>query len=145
MWGSHSDREPSSDAGRGRDSLGESDDSRKLRTELQVLLVCSGMDSSASSSVRGCSGNTTITNGTGGSAGGLEGSFGGGDGSIISRVAGIWRGKKPLSEGVGEGMFLMWTPGTWGEPMFTSGHFFSISATGVVGGCPKWPISGDTD
>ena len=32
------------------------------------------------------------------------------------------------------------TPGTWGEPMFTSGHFFSISATGMVGGCPKWPI-----
>ena len=27
--------------------------------------------------------------------------------SIISHVAGIWRGKRPLSEGVGEGMFLL--------------------------------------
>ena len=26
-----------------------------------------------------------------------------------------------------------------------SGHFFSISATGMVGGCPKWPISGDSE
>ena len=89
-------------------------------------------------------GSTTITNCTGGSTGEWEGSFVGGVNSIISRVTGTWRGKRPLSEGVGEGMFLVWTPGTWGEPMFTSGHFF-ISATGVVGRCPKWPISGDTD
>ena len=53
--------------------------------------------------------------------------------------------EEPLGEGVGEGMFLVWTPGTCGEPMFTSGHLFSISATGVVIRCPKWPISGDTD
>ena len=66
---------------------------------------------------------------------GREGSFRGEVESNISRVAGTWHGKRPLSEGVGEGVFLMWTPGTWGEPMFTSGHFFSISATGVVGGC----------
>ena len=77
--------------------------------------------------------------------GGREGSFGGGIESIISRVAGTWCRKRPLGEGVGEGMFLVWTPGTWVEPMFTSGHFFSISATGVVGRFPKWPISGDTD
>ena len=52
----HSDQEPSSDAGRGRDSVGESDDSRKLgchRTELQELLVCSGMDSRVPVSVVG--------------------------------------------------------------------------------------------
>ena len=48
VWESHSDREPSSDASQDQDSLGESDDSRKLgclRTDLQELLVCSGMDS----------------------------------------------------------------------------------------------------
>ena len=67
------------------------------------------------------------------------------EGSITSHVAGDWRGKRPLGKGVGEGMFLVWTPGTWSELMFTSGHFFSISATGMVGGCPKWPISGDSD
>ena len=42
------DREPSSDADRGQDSLGESDNSRKvgcLQMELQELLACSGMDS----------------------------------------------------------------------------------------------------
>ena len=39
----------------------------------------------------------------------------------------------------------MWTPGTWGEPMLAGGHFFPIPTTGVVSGCPEWPISGDTD
>ena len=29
-------------------------------------------------------------------------------------------------------MFLVWTPGTWGEPMFAGGHFFSIPATDEV-------------
>ena len=56
MWESHSDREPSSDAGRGRDSLGQSDDSRKvvcLQMELQELLACSGMDSRVPVSVVG--------------------------------------------------------------------------------------------
>ena len=76
---------------------------------------------------------------------GAPGSFEGGVESIISRVAETWSGRRPLGEGVGEGMFLVRMPRTWGEPMFTSGHFFSISATGVVGGYPKWPISGDTD
>ena len=70
-------------------------------------------------------GDTNIVNGTGGSTCGREGSFGGGVESIISRVAGIWHGKRPLGEGVGESIFLVWTPGTRGEPMFTSGHFFS--------------------
>ena len=66
---------------------------------------------------------------------GREGSFRGEVESIISRVAGTWHGKRPLGEGVGESVFLVWTPVTWGEPMFPSGHFFSISATRVVGGC----------
>ena len=65
--------------------------------------------------------------------------------SMISRVVGDWHRKRPLGKGVGEGVFLVWTPGTWSEPMFTSGHFFYISATGVVGGGPEWPISGNTD
>ena len=38
-------------------------------------------------------------------------------------------------------MFLVWTPGTWGEQMLPGGHFFSVLATGVVGGGPRWPIS----
>ena len=42
-------------------------------------------------------------------------------------------------------MFLVWTPGTWGEPMFAGGHFFPISTTRMVSGSPEWPISGDTD
>ena len=54
-------------------------------------------------------------------------------------------GKRPLGKRVGEGVFLVWTPGTWGEPMFAGGHFFPISTTGVVCGCPEWSISGDTD
>ena len=58
VWESHSDREPSSHAGQDQDSLGESDDSRKLgclRTDLQELLVCSGMDSRVSVSGVGVS------------------------------------------------------------------------------------------
>ena len=56
VWESHSDREPSLDAGRGQDSLGDSDDSRKVEclwTELQELLACSGMDSRVPVSVVG--------------------------------------------------------------------------------------------
>ena len=43
------------------------------------------------------------------------------------------------------GRFLVHTPGTWGEPMFAGGHLFSILAAGLVGGCPGWLISSDTD
>ena len=46
VWESHSERESSSDAGRDRDSLGESDESRNvgcLRTKLQEPPACSGM------------------------------------------------------------------------------------------------------
>ena len=39
-------------------------------------------------------------------------------------------------------MFLVWTPGTWGEHMFPGGHLFSVLATGVVGRGAGWPISG---
>ena len=42
-------------------------------------------------------------------------------------------------------MFFVWTPGTWDQPIFMSEHFLSISATGVVGECLYWPISGHTD
>ena len=48
MWESQSDREPSSDADRGCNSLGESDESWNVgcfQTNVQELLVCSGMDS----------------------------------------------------------------------------------------------------
>ena len=37
------------------------------------------------------------------------------------------------------------SPGTWGEPMLTDGHFFSLSVGWLVGRCQKWPLSGDTD
>ena len=56
VWESHSDRESSSDAGRGRNSLGESDESRNvgcLQTEFQELPACSGMGSRVSVSVVG--------------------------------------------------------------------------------------------
>ena len=39
-------------------------------------------------------------------------------------------------------MFLVWMSGTWGEQMFPGVHFFSVLATVVVGGGPRWPISG---
>ena len=64
VWESHSDREPHSDAGRGRNSLGESDDSRKVgcfQTELQELLVCSGTDSRVPVSVVGVASKSAET------------------------------------------------------------------------------------
>ena len=45
----------------------------------------------------------------------------------------------------GEGVLFMWTPGAWGEPMFVGGHFFPVLTDGLVGGCSRWQISGDTD
>ena len=59
-----------------------------------------------------------------------EGAFGREEGSKIGQDAGV---------------FLMWTTGTWSEPMFPNEHFFSISAAGMVGGCPEWPILGHTN
>ena len=48
VWESHSDREPSSDADQGCNSLGESNESWNvgcLQTNVQELPVCSGLDS----------------------------------------------------------------------------------------------------
>ena len=56
MWESHSDRESSSEAGRGCNYLGESDESQNvgcLQTELQELPACSGMGSRVPVSVVG--------------------------------------------------------------------------------------------
>ena len=54
-------------------------------------------------------------------------------------------GKRSLNDGVGEGVFLVRTAGTWGEPVFAGGHFFSVLVADLVGECPEWPVSGDTD
>ena len=80
-------------------------------------------------------GNTTVAYGTGRLTDGRKTSSGGGVESIVSHVAGTWHGNRPPGEGVGEGVFLVWTQGTWGEQMFTGEHFFSISATRIVSGC----------
>ena len=42
-------------------------------------------------------------------------------------------------------MFLVWTPGTWGEPMLTDEHFFSLSVGWLVGWCQKWLLPSGTD
>ena len=52
---------------------------------------------------------------------------------------------RSISDGASEGVFLVRTTGTWGEQVFTGGHFFSVLVTGLVGGCPGWPVSGDTN
>ena len=85
-------------------------------------------------------GDTTITDCSGGPAGRCEGTSGGGDGIVISRAGSGRCGEGSLSNGVGEGVFLVRTPGTWGEPMFAGGHFFSVLVAGLVGECPGWPI-----
>ena len=69
----------------------------------------------------------------------------GGTGIVIRCTGGERCGKRPISKGAGEGVFLVRTPGTWGEPVFAGGHFFSVLFAGLVGGCPGWPISNDTD
>ena len=47
--------------------------------------------------------------------------------------------------GVNSSVFLLWTPGTWGEPMFTDGHVFTLYVGRLVGWCEEWPLSGVTD
>ena len=42
-------------------------------------------------------------------------------------------------------MFLVWTPGTWGEPMLTDGHLISLYVSWLVGWCQKWPLQSGTD
>ena len=51
----------------------------------------------------------------------------------------------PPGAGVGSSVFLLWTPGTWGEPTLMDGHFFSLFVGWLVSRCQKWPLSGDTD
>ena len=47
--------------------------------------------------------------------------------------------------GVGSSVFLLWSTGTWGEPILTDGHFFSLSVGWLVGWCQKWPLPSRTD
>ena len=42
----------------------------------------------------------------------------------------------------GDGVFLVWSPGTWSESMLPGGYFISVFANGLVGYYPGWPISG---
>ena len=65
-----------------------------------------------------------------------------GSSSAVPTVGGAERGHSVMERGR---VFLVRTPGTRGEPMFAGGHFFSVLAAGLVGGCPGWPISSDTD
>ena len=174
VWESHSDREPSSDAGRGRDSLGEFDDSRKfgcLRTELQELLVCSEIDSRVPVSVVGVGLRSAET----------PRKVGKGDGhlaplkaisSLITQLLpttqeGRLVDEKAPSEGE-MGPFSAVSPGSgverchsvkeWVRVCFSYARqgygvnrcsqvdiYFPFLPPGGVSGCPKWPISGDTD
>ena len=43
-------------------------------------------------------------------------------------------GTEPVIRGrIGNGVFLVWPSGTWGEQMLPDGHFLSISTAGLVG------------
>ena len=66
---------------------------------------------------------------------------GGESGSAVSSAV----GSGPPGVGVGLSVFILCTPGTWGEPMFTNGHLFSLSVGRLVGRCEEWPLSGITD
>ena len=174
VWESHSvQKEPSSGVGLDQDPLGWSSESREpgcLRSDPQELVVCPVMESRVHVHVASVipsevgiqrkvgngdsqlspgspilTGDTITTDCSREPAGGGEGTSGGGTGIIISRTNGGRCGKRSLSNGAGEGVFLVRTPGTWGEPMFTGGHFFSVLVAGLVGGCSGWPISSDTD
>ena len=168
VWESHSDREPSSDAGRGRDSLGESDGSQKvgcLWTELQELLMCSGMVPVSVLGVGSKSAETPRKVGKGDSQlAPLEAIS-----SLVTRLLrtaqeGRWVDEKAPSEGE-LGPLSAVSPGSgaerghsvkeWVRACFSCGRqghgvnrcsqVDTFSATRVVGGCPKWPISGVTD
>ena len=90
-------------------------------------------------------GDTTITDFSGGPAGGCEGTSGGGTGSssAMPAVRGAERGHSVMEWA--RVCFSCGRPGHGGEPVFTSGHFFSVLVAGLVGECPGLPISGDTD
>ena len=175
MWESHSEqKESSSDVGLDQEPLGGSSDSREpgcLRSDSQELMVCPVTESRVPGHVASVipsevgiqrkvgdgdsqhappgshilTGDKIIADCSGGPADGCEGNSRGGTGIIISCADGRRCGKRSLSNVAGEGVFLMRTPGTWGEPMFTGEQFFSVLVAGLVGGCPGWPISSDTD
>ena len=64
-----------------------------------------------------------------------------GDGSFVTSTVGTRLGGGSPGAGVGSSVF----PRTWGEPMLTDGHFFSLSVGWLVGWCQKWPLSSATD
>ena len=47
--------------------------------------------------------------------------------------------------GGGIELFILWSPGTWGEPMLMDEHFFSLSVGWLVGWCQKWTLLTGTD
>ena len=80
---------------------------------------------------------TTVTGRSGGSSGGSEGASGCWSKTAIGRAGGGDYGSKSVVRGGAcDGVFLVWTPGTWGEQMFPGGLFFPVLATGLVGGWP---------
>ena len=42
-------------------------------------------------------------------------------------------------------MFLLRSPGTWGEPVLKNRHFVSLSVGWLVSWCQKWPLPSGTD
>ena len=90
-------------------------------------------------------GCTTVTDCSGGSAGGSEGASRGGDEIAIGRAGDGKCGTRSISDRAGEAVFLVRTSGTWGEQVFTGEHLFSVLVTRLVSGCAGWPVSGDTD
>ena len=173
VWESHSDREPSSKVDRGCNSLGVSGESCTvgcLRMNMHELPACPRMDSRVPGTLVGVDQRSKETprkvEEGGGKLASLETISSlitqllrtvqegrGVDDNLFRRGSRVrcqpcrrtWHGHRPPGKGVDKSVFLVWTPGTWGEQMFTDGHFFSISATRMVGGCEKWPISGVTD
>ena len=142
VWESHSDREPISDNDQDRNYRRQSGDPRERECQWVSLQepAISGLDSQkpvfgvgvssrnsmedsqlASFAGHIFTGHTTIKFGEKGPAGGREDAVGKTEEYIIGRGACV---------------FLVWTPRTWDQPMFTSEHLLSISATGVVGECP---------
>ena len=83
----------------------------------------------------------TVTDHSGGLSGGGEGASGCRSKAAVVRVRSGERGTKSVIR-AGDGVLLVWTPRTWDEQMFPGGHFFSVLATGMVGGGPGWSISG---
>ena len=68
-----------------------------------------------------------------------------GDGSFITSTVGTRLGGGSPGAGVESSVFLLWSTGTWGEPMLTDGHLFSLYVGWLVGWCQKWPLPSGTD